>query len=132
MRVIGRADHHAIDLLVHLVQHHAKILKPTRLVKLLKTLAGLVLVDITHRHDIFAGDARHVRRTPSPDSDTSDVQFFVRRSRPGDHRRPQPKAAGDHPRCFQKVSAFVLLLSHECSREGIQDGIRMHIAWRIL
>ena len=79
MRVIGRADDYRVDLLVHLVEHDAKVLEPPGLGILRELLGGVVIVHVAQRDHVlaFARDGVNVGASLAADADAGHVELFV-------------------------------------------------------
>lgn len=81
MRVVRRRDDHGIDLLVHLVEHHAKVVKERlRRAPVLHVFCAMVSIYIAERHEVFLAAALFVRLlgNPSARADEGDIEFAVR------------------------------------------------------
>ena len=79
VRVIGGADDHGIDLLVHLVEHDAKVLELRGLGILGELLGGVLLIHVAQRDDVVAqlGHLIHVAAPLAADADAGHVELVV-------------------------------------------------------
>src|ERR1035437_3503134 len=73
--VVGRGDHHGIDLLVHLVQHPPEISERPGLRMLLEDVARPFLVHITQSDEVHAraGNVVEVTSSLAADTDAADI-----------------------------------------------------------
>ena len=90
--VIGGADDHRVNLLVHLVEHHAKVFELRRLGILGELLGRVLLIHVAQGDYVVAqlGQLIHVAASLAADADAGDVEFFVG----GQAFRPLHDAAG--------------------------------------
>ncbi len=79
VKMIGRGDHDSVDLLVHFIQHLAKVLKLLGVRKLLEGSRSLARVGISQGHDIGkASDAVDIIGAPATDANASKVDLLAR------------------------------------------------------
>ena len=120
--VVGRADDHRVDLLVHLVEHLAEVLVHLGVRELRNRRALAMLrpqIDVAEGHDVGAlGDLVDVVTASPAGADRGDVQFLAgRRLSLAPQHVPRHNRKGRHgPRRFQKllVVMFVRLVG-SCS-----------------
>ena len=79
MGVIGGADDHGVDLLVHLVEHHAKVFELRGLGILGELLGGVVFVHVAQSDDVVAQLSHliHVAAPLAADADAGHVELIV-------------------------------------------------------
>ena len=93
VRVIRRADDHRVDLLVHLVEHDAKVFELPGLGILGELLGGVFIVHVAKR-DYVVAFARHGINVAAPlaaDADAGHVELVVG----GKALRPLHRTAGE-------------------------------------
>ena len=81
MRVVRRRDDHCIDLLVHLVEHHAEVIvERLRSAPVLHVFCAMVSIYIAERDEVFLAAALLVGLlgNPSARADEGDIEFAVR------------------------------------------------------
>ncbi len=81
MRVVRRRDHHCIDVLVHLVEHHAEVIEERlRRAPVLHIFCAMVAIYIAERDEVFLAAALLVGLlgNPSARADEGDIEFAVR------------------------------------------------------
>jgi len=83
--VVARGDDHGVDLLAHLVEHHAVVLELGHVGKLLETGRRSLLVHVAHRHDAPMVEQRAIlalvakkRGAPAAAADQCEAQPFIR------------------------------------------------------
>ena len=107
MRVVRRADHHGVDLLVQFVQHPAEVAELLRLGMLLVGLARPLVVHVAQGHHVLIGKPFQVVAPAAADADKREIQLFVGRilgtsgSAGGD---PKPRSHGGAG--FQHLTAM--------------------------
>ena len=77
--MVRRADHHRVDLAVHLVQHLAEVLVPLGRRELLKCLGRVGVIDVAQGHEVFTGHALDIVAPASGDADAGDIQLLMGR-----------------------------------------------------
>ena len=77
VRVVGGANHDAIKLFAHLVEHFAIVAETLGRRMFFERTLRSFLVDINHCDQILRADATDIGGTPAADADTGEVQFFV-------------------------------------------------------
>ena len=79
MHVIGRRDGHGIDVILHLVEHLAKILELGCLGKVLVHAIEGIRIDVAERHDLspLFGRVLGIAVTFSPHADAGDADFGI-------------------------------------------------------
>ena len=78
MHVVGRGDHHRVDVLAFL-QQHAVVFEDLRLGIRLEGVGGVFPVHVAQGHDVFAGHLPQVARSLPAHADAGDVEFLVGR-----------------------------------------------------
>jgi hypothetical protein len=81
MRVVRRGDENGIDVTLR-SEHLAIVFVAFRFWKSIERLGRVYVIDVAQGHDVLAREAAQVRAAHSADSDSGDVQLFVRRLRP--------------------------------------------------
>ena len=81
VRVIRRANHHPIDFLPHLIEHHSIVGESLCIGVFRKLLGGVVLIHITQSDNVVAQlrNFAHIRPALAANANSSDVQFLARR-----------------------------------------------------
>ena len=80
--IVGRADHHGVDLAVQLVEHLAEIDIPLSVRELPVRIFRPALVHVAQRHEVLAGQLAGVRLALTAGPDDGDVQLLVGRVGP--------------------------------------------------
>lgn len=80
--VIGRRNGHRVDLLMHLVHHHAKIFELRRLLMILESLRHPFRVQIAHRHEVLLARLANGIATHATTTDHGAIDLVVRRLPP--------------------------------------------------
>lgn len=73
VHVVGRADHHGIDLFFHLVEHFAEVVELLRVRESREGVAGPDFVDVAQGDDVLLRNAVQVRLALAAQSDHGDV-----------------------------------------------------------
>ena len=101
VRVVRRADHDRVDLLLQLVQHPAEVGVLLGPGELLVGLAGPLVVHVAQGHEVLAGQPLQVVPAAAADPDAGQVQFFVRRTGGVDGGSGAQPVAGARRRLFR-------------------------------
>ncbi len=89
VRVVGRADHDAVDLLFDAIEHLPKVSEATGLRKLLERLLAPLFVDVAQGDDVLPLQICKIRRPLPADADDREVELVRRTFSPS---RPESVA----------------------------------------
>ena len=81
VHVVGRADHDGVDVLVHLVEHHAVVAESRNVREGVVTVGGAAVVGVAKRDELRVGRTRDgVDRVAAPaaHSDHGHIELVVR------------------------------------------------------
>ena len=79
VRVIGRGNHHGVDLLAHFIEHDAQILEALGFRILLIGFRRGLIAHIAQSDDIFIRTGLHINAAPPADAIRGDINFRVGR-----------------------------------------------------
>ena len=77
--MIGGGDHDRVDLVAHLVEELAVVLKLRGVGKSLSLSAEVAAIDVTQRNNVFLSELIEIVAPLACNSDDGQVQLFVRR-----------------------------------------------------
>ena len=75
--VVRCGNTNGVDVVTHLVEHHAKVLEPRDFWKFFVVISSPVVIDITERYQVFFGGCSRCVASHARDSDHGDVEFAV-------------------------------------------------------
>ncbi len=78
MHVVGRGDHHRVDVLA-LLKHHAIVFEDFRLGIIAERMGSIVMIDIAQGNDIFTSHFAQIAASLVADTDAGDIQLFAGR-----------------------------------------------------
>src|SRR5207249_10471543 len=105
VRVLGRADHHGVDVF-RLVVELPEIDVLSRLGIFLRRLVEVVFAYVTQDDDVLAAHALRVGGSASAGADDSDVQLFIESFAAKERGCAQKEGPGSHGAGFEEAAAM--------------------------
>jgi len=79
MVVIGRGDHHSVDVLLFLIEQHSVVTVLLGLGEHLERVGASLRVHVAERHNVLAHYVPDVVESLTTNPDAGDIEFFTRR-----------------------------------------------------